>query len=140
MTSDDTQSRLAQLGDTLLKQTQAGAIEWRATDDEQAFLYRGSRGSIIVRREWNERAERSNCFLTVLNTRGTEIESLGEGTVKNEQGRVVAAGHNKMLRELYQHARRSALKIDEVIEGLLEEVKNPNKPVQRRQFNDEPPF
>jgi hypothetical protein len=41
--------RMEPLIETLLKQTQAGAIQWTATDIPGAFAYVGKHGSVIIR-------------------------------------------------------------------------------------------
>jgi hypothetical protein len=140
MTSPDTRDRLAQVGALLLRQTEAGAIEWRTTDDEEAFLYSGSKGSVLSRRYLDRQEDSWYYTLSVLNSRGTEVDKLEEDWTRDAANKPLHQEHNTMLEALWNAARRSALKIDEVLDELMEEIKDPKKFASGQAFDDEPPF
>jgi hypothetical protein len=143
MSSSDPKRRLIDIAELLLNQTTAGAIQWRTTDEDRTFLYSFSRGSITIRRFFDQTSEATGYALSVLNNHGTEVEELQQEweQIPGPKGgtQIVEADHNDTLRQLWATARRSALDIDELLDDLEREIKHP-KDWSHKDFKDEPPF
>jgi hypothetical protein len=130
--TQDIDDRLHRIAVNLLAQTRAGAVSWRVTDREYAFLYSGSRASILIVQYTDQDGDPAY-RMDILNQRGTAIETLDYEWDFDGTGHEPAP-QNAVLKELWEESRRNALQIDDVLDGLLEEIKHPPK------FSDEPPF
>ena len=115
MSSPD--SRLSRIVSVLILQTQSRNVQWSTTDDDEKFLYTGSGSSILV--DTNRTLTPQPYWLKILNERGTVIENLHvmSGNPFVEDGAL-----ESQVVELYELARRSALQIDAVLDGVLEEL------------------
>jgi hypothetical protein len=90
----------------LLELTEAGKIDWRATDNNNAFLYTGSTASVLLGRlpaEWT-------VTLSLWNSTGP-VESIREGP-----------NTESVLSNLYELARQRALQPDRIIADFLREL------------------
>jgi len=126
---------LIAFGELLLRQTEADAIEWNATDNENDFVFSGTKGSALVR-QWRDYDDTVMYKLAILNSRGTEVESLHS----EWESEGLPREHNETLERLWEAARRSALDIHQILESLMDEVEHPEKLNDRPGFSDEPPF
>lgn len=121
--ANQTELRLAEVARVSLKRTREGVLDWRTTDDEAAFLFSGTSSSIIA-----DFYPRKDLYeIRILNSRGTIVESLRSREVTVDEGpwsSVEPAPWNELLKELHDAARRSALRIDEVLDETLQELNN----------------
>jgi hypothetical protein len=108
--------RMEQLIETLLKQTQAGAIQWTATDLLGAFAYVGKSGSVIVRGP----AGIGSLFA------GHSIQALGTGGEKVEyfQAGGILGVEWEPLVNLYQAIRIRYAEGSPQLDALTREVAN----------------
>jgi len=112
--SETTDERVLEIVRALISQTKQGRISWTPTDDQEAFLYSSRSSSIIV--DTNRRKLPQPYWIRILNERGAEV------------GRLHAAGGDAArpdLAELHELARRSALRIDEVLDNVLRDLQDP---------------
>lgn len=118
--------RLIEVAEALLDKTRKGEVSWRTMDDEDAFLYSGSRSSLVI--DFNSRRETFE--LRLLNQRGTVVETLSTAEVSTPTDPWASgpAEWNDTLAHLHDAARRSALDIDGLIESTLADLR------------EEPPF
>lgn len=127
--------RLQLLAAKLLDQTKQGNLHWSDTDVEEQYLYSASNSSVVV-----DYFQDRRYVLSLLNSRGTVVESL-EMKEPSEAASSDDVALFGVLEALYEHARRQALRIDQIIDELLRDVdrgftdKNPKNP-----FDEEPPF
>lgn len=115
--------RLHEIATMLLQRTRADAVTWRTTDDEDAFLYSGSKSSLII----DYFPGRDEYELRLLNQRGTVVESLGTAWTSGVDpwdAPNQPAKWNKTLEQLHDAARRSALDIDGLLESTLADIEN----------------
>jgi hypothetical protein len=101
----------------LLALSRSGRVEWRITDVEGAFLYSGTSAGVLLR----TRPTSGTISLSILNSRGTVVESISTLELQNKPG---SARYIQVLETLYEEARRTALKTDKVLEDLLTELDN----------------
>ena len=100
-------SQMLAISKKLLELTEAGKIDWRATDNDNAFLYAGSTASVLLGRlppAWTE-------TLALLNSTGSAVESIREGP-----------NTESVLSNLYELARQRALQPDRIIADFLREL------------------
>lgn len=125
MSRDQTlQERLMQIAQASLEQTRSGQMSWRATDDEDAFLFSGSSTSLIV----DAYPGLTKFELRVLNTRGTSIAELDGMYASSAPPH---EGQNRvydLLGSLHDAARRSALDIDVLLDSALADVESATEP------------
>ena len=117
--------RLFEIAAMLLNKTRSSALTWRATDDEDAFLYSGSKSSLII--DYNPGQDEYE--LRLLNQRGTVVESLTTAweVVQNPSPWEDAnrpAKWNDTLMQLHDAARRSALDIDGLLDSTLADIES----------------
>lgn len=113
--------RLLVLAERLLQRTEAGKISWSRTAEENTFLFNGTSSSVAV----EGHVDRDGDFvgsLRVLNERGSEVDTLRTDFGDGAGGRWTPARHNELLRKLHSSARGSALRINEVLDVLLNEL------------------
>ncbi len=80
--------RMAELISTLLQQTRAGAIVWKATDLPGAFLYAGANGSVVVRGPADTLSSIiRGVSIQVLDERGDKVEVYSESWPAGSQHR-----------------------------------------------------
>lgn len=116
MTSPD--SRVLKIVGALIAQTEKQNVQWSTTDDDEKFLYTGSGSSILV--DTNERVTPRPYWLKILNQRGTVIEEVEV----QDDGWAEAGDLSSQVIKLYGLARRSALEIDVVLDGVLKELED----------------
>ena len=102
--------KMTALGDRLLDQTQRGELSWSETANEARFILSFPGSSVSITRGLWEHPNDSVYTLSVHNKIGTEIDSFRASPGED--------AHNK-LRELFEAARRSALKPDEIVDDIL---------------------
>ncbi len=118
MTSPD--SRVSKIVAALIDQTEKRNVQWSPTDDDEKFLYTGSGSSILV--DTNGLLSPQPYWLKILNQRGTVIE---EVAVKDADDPWSGADTlSSQVVKLYGLARRSALQIDVVLDGVLKELED----------------
>jgi hypothetical protein len=120
----EVKGRLVEVARRALNQTQSGSMRWRSTDDDDAFIFSGSRTSLIV--DFIPRA--AEYVLRVLNQNGTAIGELkSEWTLSESDDpwstpERKAATWNSVLEGLYSAARHSALDVDAMLEATLKDL------------------
>lgn len=122
---------LIQIATLLVSSTESRNINWRTTDDPEAFLFSGS-GASVITSHWMDRDQDDDCYsLTVLNSGGTEVAELRSTwipvPVDPSADPWVAQGYtpgpnNRLLADLHEAARRNALHIDRVIDSLIQDL------------------
>jgi len=121
MTRDkDLQERMLVLAKNLLEATDQGKISWALTDEEQKFLYAGSRSSVTIE-SYRDRDGDNVTTLSLLNSRGTTVDSLQTDYAYIED-HSNAMPWNDILEDLYHAARRVAHNVDEAIESMLVDI------------------
>jgi hypothetical protein len=115
-TDDDAVQRMVDIATELISQTSQGRVRWSTTDRDDVFQFSTTRASMTI-----EPGSRQQTFvLRVLNERGVQVEALaasGEPFTRDPGGRE--------LSELYELARRQALEVDDVLDTVLDELRNP---------------
>lgn len=132
--ASETNDRLAKIAELLLKQTRSGVAAWKPTDDEGAFYYMGSKSSLFISNSEDQDGD-DNVRLRILNDDGIEVGELRSAWVSRDpdpwdasQRNYGPGKFNGLLEDLFEAARRSALRIDEVLDSLYQDL------------SDEPPF
>lgn len=119
MPANATDDRMLKIAKALLTQTTNGNITWQATDDPEAFLYSGSKTSIII--DTNNKRAPQPFWLKILNQNGTVVETLYAVQVFGDDD---TKANYELLKALHSLARRNALKVDAVIDGVLQELED----------------
>ena len=101
--------------DQVHAQTLAGEIQWDEGPSKGAFGFEADDYSIAVE------ADASTATLVISDSSGRELETVGEedlAACANAHG----ADYETIVREIYSHARRSALGTDHAIERILNAI------------------
>ncbi|WP_124775748.1 hypothetical protein [Micromonospora inaquosa] len=137
----DIRRRMADLASSLLAATLEGRIQWSTTDDEDQYLYAGSKSSVLIEQDLHH--SRWNHKLAILNTRGTEVESIADDWDTNSvppQPDPV----NIILEQLFDASRRQALGVDDLLDSAMHDIERgytkPVPPKPQHPFDEEPPF
>ena len=100
--------RLVDLAKSLLKRTQNGSISWTATDNETVFLFSGTNTSVRISTSIDRDGD-MHTILSLLNSRGTEVDSIEDGYRAAAISGWEPEDWNEVLDDLYYAARRNAL-------------------------------
>jgi hypothetical protein len=149
--------RLESLISRSIRQTRSGAIEWRTTDDEAAFLFSGESASLLVKKHEGRMGPMPLSTVTayklsVLNERGVEVESLDSTFYRAQLNSDELADENApahetrwlptdrtiSLRNLWQAARRSALRVDNILDLIITEIGEAKRSSEGDQESNEP--
>ena len=127
MTTDERlQEKMSKLAGQLLALTQNYRISWTETDKENEFLYATIKNSISIARV--SRMLSVVYIITVYNSRGTAVDSLETGSVRKDQF-MMPAPWNKVLSDLHEAARKSALNVEEELDILIAALEGEEGPV-----------
>ena len=96
----------------LMQKSLAKEVLWSTTTDADAFIVRFETSGIVLR-QYTSRSE-SWIDFDVFNDDGVKIDGFG---VSDEEGE-----DWKTINELFSIARRSALAVDDTIQGILAEL------------------
>ena len=108
--------RLLALVRQLALKSRRGEASWSVTDELSQYLYSGSKSSVLVR-AWVDGEGDENVYVSILNSDGLEAASV-RTTFEEDGFGYKPSAHNKELLALAEEARRSALKINEVLDSL----------------------
>lgn len=140
MTLDkDLHKRMLTLATNLLEATKVGKISWALTDKENRFLYAGTSSSVTVELT-TDRDGDNHTTLSLLNSRGTTVDSIQSEYEPAGPDRWTAASWNEILDDLYYAARRVAHNVDEAIESMLTDIERGTPSPSADGYSDEPPF
>jgi hypothetical protein len=137
--------RLVDLAKSLLKRTEDGNISWTTTDNESVFLFSGTNTSVRVSSYIDDDND-MRTKMSLLNSRGTVVESLESEFRRGPFDEVQPAPWNQTLNDLYHSAKRSALNVDAVLDDLLADLDDENRTNRAANeekadpWSDEPPF
>ncbi|GGK09455.1 hypothetical protein GCM10010123_44180 [Pilimelia anulata] len=112
----DVQGRLLDLAKKLRDRTRAGHIDWVTTPHSSEVTASGPNSGFTLRSMIDSDGDEV-VTLALLNPRGQRVASLECEWSGGEE-----APQNEVLRELYDLAKRKALKIDELIESTLHDL------------------
>lgn len=142
----DVRGRMFKVASRLLKETLEGRVPWTPTDKEQEFLYSGTKSSVVI--SHHEDRDGDDVYtMSLLDTRGTVVEQLRSDYVPSQgafQPTMEPAAWNDTLEQLHDAARREALNIDALLDGVLEDLEKgppPPKPPSKKvapEWNDDP--
>lgn len=114
---------------TLHKRTTEGKVEWEESTQARAFQADfGPFGLIIRETPDPDYPDEPDYSLTIVRkATNTAIETISNRTLRPLMDRTTDDGLNpyNVLRDTYKMARRTALKVDEALENLLQELEEP---------------
>ncbi|MEV4185235.1 hypothetical protein AB0J28_27820 [Streptosporangium canum] len=103
----------------LTKRTEQGRITWKTTDKEDAYIFSASNSSVVVSGKYDEEDD-FHVNIRLLNQQGTEADAIySTWHGRDATGEYIAGPHNQALEAIYEAARRSALRIDDIIDDML---------------------
>ncbi|WP_433535358.1 hypothetical protein ACQPZK_25400 [Micromonospora sp. CA-249363] len=133
----DIRDRMVQVAQNLLQQTLEGRARWSTTDQEDAYLFSGSRSSVKIE-FYEDHDEGSVCKMSLLNQRGTLVQALKTELIPpTGTGPYEPADWNEVLERLYDAARREALDIDDLLDSVLDDLSKDPPPKSKK--NDDWP-
>ncbi|MCS3860350.1 hypothetical protein GGP86_000098 [Salinibacter ruber] len=104
---------------SLINRTEEGDVEWRDTSTSKQFAVYLDSGNITVdyypesRSRQSERPE--GYSITIFNDEGNKVDEIKAARPENNED-------YDILKELYSTAKRSYLKVDETIDGMISEI------------------
>jgi hypothetical protein len=117
-------NRLIDLAADMLNRTLNGEIAWVGTDQENTFLFSGTKSSITIS-SLTDREGDQNSIISLLNARGTVVESLQGEFHPDGMGGYAPGEWNETLNDLFFAARRSALDADTLLDSIIEDMNAP---------------
>ncbi|MCF5044146.1 hypothetical protein GIW79_27235 [Pseudomonas sp. PA-7-1E] len=105
-------SKIVRLIQGIVRQTNAGKIDWEVTETEDVF--QASFPNYSIRLSYDESNLGTDYWLTIMNGEGVVIESVSDVQIKTE-----LEGSYKIMEGLYSDARRVALGVDKALDDLL---------------------
>lgn len=130
MSPDPSQEQLVELAKALLDRTRSGTAKWRGDSTLTSFSVVTRKGSVVIGPRDDDGQPPYN--LSVLNAEGQAIQWLAsEWWPVDVRANPLAlsptepAPWNEVLEDLYRLARASAVDLEGVIGGILEEVDHP---------------
>jgi hypothetical protein len=108
----------------LIHGTETGALEWQSTADEDSFRLSYPAANIRLTRsvERDEAEHEMVRSLSILNDKGRVIEEYSpRGATEDEE-----------FDRVFDHARRSAYKTDQVLDHLMDEIRSQFQTAARR--------
>lgn len=105
-------SKIVRIIQGVIRQTNAGKIDWEVTESEDTF--QASFPNYSIRLSYTESNMGKDYWLTIINNEGLVIESVSDVDVKSE-----LEGSYKIMEGLYANARRVALGVDKALDELL---------------------
>lgn len=113
--------RLIKIAESFVEKTRVGKISWEETADENTFLTSFTDYSAQVSKYYE--AGQQQFRFAVVNSKGRVLESVSPPPrVRVEGARMQVNRFYKSLEELFELARRSALKVDPTLDHILESV------------------
>lgn len=129
MSDEKVLERSLALVQTLYKQTQDGKVEWQEGGDARSFRTDIGNFDLIIRQipDQDYPDEPDFSLEIVEKHSGTVIETISNVTLRPVMDHKTAEGLNpyNVLYEMFQMARRRALKIDDVLENILHQLQGP---------------
>jgi hypothetical protein len=107
------------LVEALIAESKNGSLEWEPMSGQRSFTVPLRKGSVAIRHcsyeeeDWYE--------ISILNDQGVEVETLTNSKLDEDEG--WTRKWYEILQQLFDLARRKALKSDEVLSDILEELK-----------------
>ncbi len=98
--------------DAIIAKTKSGELAWEATYDDETFETNFRSSSVRI----TQMASGTTVAITILGIDGVILEQLNTHEVDYVYG--------QQMNELYAIVRRKALKIDETLDALLNELKS----------------
>lgn len=157
MALDDLRQKMIDFANSLLQQTIVGKAAWTPTDDEEKYLFAGTRASVTIESFIDRDGDRQST-LSLMNSQGVIIDSLKCEWIDHGGGSFEGEYWNAVLDELFTAARRTAYNVDDAIASLLVDIEKGNQaPPSRAKknprsdnndpwasdtggYSDEPPF
>jgi hypothetical protein len=105
------EEKMTEMAKTLLRQTEEGILEWEETADEKQFQLPRKDYALISGLD-----RQGESFLRIINNNGKVVE-----TFKPEG----YATLTELVHSLYEAARRNALKVDDTVDRIMDDLKDP---------------
>lgn len=105
-------SKIVRLIQGIVRQTNAGKIDWEVTESEEVF--QASFPNYSIRLSYTTSNMGTDYWLTIMNDEGLVIESVSDVQIKSE-----LEGSYRIMEGLYSDARRVALGVDKALDDLL---------------------
>lgn len=112
--------KIKKIAAALLAKTQASELEWEETETEDVFQVAFSGHSIRVRHKPTQTFNANHYFLAIHNEQGAMIEEAGDFEVDGAP--YPATESPRMLKDLYERARRKAMGVDKALDDILSEL------------------
>ncbi|WP_458718197.1 hypothetical protein [Pseudomonas gregormendelii] len=106
------ESKIVRLIQGVVRQTNAGKIDWEVTEREEVF--QASFTNYSIRLSQTEADMGVDYWLTIINNEGLVIESVSDVQIREELD-----GAYRIMESLYANARRVALGVDKALDDLL---------------------
>jgi len=105
---------------TLIEGSKAGRLRWEPMSVEERFSVSLSKGGIIIDYVQNREDGDDRYTVSVLNSYGVVVETFTDADLDRDEA--LGIRWFSEMQDLYDLARRKALKSDEVLNDLLQEL------------------
>lgn len=112
--------KMMELSRKVARMTKEGAIIWKETERDDVFQVSFASSSLrIAKRQSRSSGVEPEFYISVINSEGSVVDEIGDED-SDSSGR--ASGLFVIFRDCYETARRQALGIESVLDGILGEL------------------
>jgi hypothetical protein len=122
MTTDRTAKPLTNLARQLISSTDRRVINWEVAGEEASFSCKLTAGTATI--ESVDKDGREPFKFSLTTPSGELVDYIETEWYGEEDGDAEPASWNSLLTDLFEAARRSALKIDGLVDAMVQELKS----------------
>lgn len=137
---EDLHEKMVRLAESLLAGTRDGKVAWTPTDSENEYLCTGTRSSVTIESYEDRDGDRVST-LSLLNNRGTVVDSLKSAFISNGPSSYTSESWNQTLEDLFYAARRVAHNVDDALDAMFADIEKgiaPPPPRAKKKANEDP--
>ena len=112
-----TTEKYEKIVDGLARKTANDELEWKETADPNTFQVSFVNYSITIEERYVPEQNLPDYLVTIRNSEGNAIDSFSDTFLDQR-----SMGYYKVMRDIYQKARRQALGVDSALDEILNEL------------------
>jgi len=110
--------------DRLVEKTENNEINWKESPITDVYQVSFLNYSVTISEVYNASQEVPDYVVSILNSEGKTVDSFSDVDLDRDRDMGSGGKYLKILRDLYQNARRQALGVDKALDEILNELDN----------------